>query len=115
MNFTDLQKDISDNHLPRDIRSYEKIKTELTFGKRVRWYFQEELDFFKSERLSPRKHAPYSGIIIPIEDIENRGGAFDPDDCIVVMDQYSCEKCNPDITWVALKKLIDCNNLIEIF
>jgi hypothetical protein len=109
-----LIKDIDDINLPKDTDSYEKIKVELKFGQRITWYFKEDLEFYKRERISPRKYAGYSGIIITAPDKES-GGILDPDICVVIEDRYPCEKCNPEVAWFSLKRLLDNPDLIEIF
>ena len=97
----------------------DKIKVpELYSGLRVYWYYKDDAEFSAQFRDDPRVDPPYSGLIIPLPDVEIRGGhegELEWEDCIVVIDSYPTEKCYPEVDWVALGRLLDNDNLVEIY
>jgi hypothetical protein len=111
-----LQDDLNNDNLPKNLDNYDKIHCSLTSGKRIYWYFEEDLNFFKDEGEDIKKYKNdiFSGIIVGAQDVENNWGEINPDDCVIIMDQYPVEMSYPQFTWVALKRLIDDNNLVEI-
>ena len=44
--FTKLMKDLDNENLPKNLDNLDKIKCDLMSGKRVYWYFKEDLEFF---------------------------------------------------------------------
>jgi hypothetical protein len=40
---------------------------------------------------------------------------MEPDEVVIVMTDYPCEKCNPEATWFALKRLLENVELVEIY
>lgn len=112
--FNDCNNDL----LPMAIKFLDKIHCSLKIGKRVYWYYTEDLEFWNAEGINIKDvlNSIYSGILIPIPDSENRGdGEMDIEQCIIVMDQYPTEGEYPQATWFALKRLVDDYTLIEIF
>lgn len=112
-----LQSDLDDENIPRNLNNYDKIHCSLTSGKRIYWYFEEDLKFFKDEGedIKDHKNDLFSGIVVGRQDVENNWGEIDCNDCVVVMDQYPVEMDYPQFTWIAMKRLIDDDNLVEVF
>ncbi len=75
------------------------------------------MEFFSNEGLNIYEYYKdiYSGIVVGAPDVDNRGGELDCEDCVVVIDDYPIEKDYPQYTWVALKRLLDDEKLIDIF
>ena len=107
-----LWEDIENIYLPKDTKSFNKIKCVLSIGKRVYWYYQEDLDFWQDEKIN-YIDAPYSGILIPIIDC-SRVRNMEIEECVVIQDIYPVEKCGCEATWISLKRLLDNESLIEI-
>ena len=100
--------------IPRDINSLDKLKCDLDFGKRLYWYYQEDLDFFLDENKNHNGddtfYPPFSGIIIPYED-----QTVNDEFAIIIMeDIYPIEKENCKATWFPLYQLLDNDDLVEI-
>lgn len=117
--FIELDKELDlifHGKLPRDNKSFKKIKCNLKIGKRIYWYYKEDLDFALNENKIDKDfdvyYPGYSGIVILKPDTDSR--SIDGEDCIIVIDRYPCEKCNPEVDWLPLYKLIDCDDLVEI-
>ncbi len=102
-----------DDYIALTDATLAKLKCELKHGERIYWYYQEDLDFAKEERLKIRQMKYYSGLVIGLEDSEP--GALDPDSCMIVIDRYPVEKCNPEITWVAPSALLAAEDLVEVY
>ncbi len=115
-NFKNLEKDLADwMILPRDGEAAEKkIKCELRHGMRVRWYYKEDAKFAREEKFDPRKESQYTGIIVAKPDIES-GLAHDLGDFVLVIDSYPCEKENARVDYVALNRLMDDEEIVELF
>lgn len=113
----DLFKDIDDYNLPKNIENYDKIKGDLYSGKRFYWYYQSDLDYFndEGEKIKDYLNDIFSGIIVAIPDTENNHGEIDVENVIVVVDQYPTEGTYPEVSWTALKRILDDENLIEFF
>jgi len=114
----DLFEDLSDPNLPADTDAFGKIKCrELTAGMRVWWYYEEDVKPFVAGEVDPRDFADYSGVVVPIHGVPafNAACEVDPDECVIVIDHYPTDKDYPEVQWVALKRLINDNNLLEIF
>lgn len=111
-------KDANDCDLPGE-HGWDKVKCVLSNGARIRWYGQDDLDYWKEcgEKGDPRDCAHFSGIVFAIPGIELRSPNedMDYDQCIVCIDQYGCEKCYPITEWVAMSKLLDDPTVIEVF
>ena len=112
-----LQEDLENDSLPRNTDNYDKVYCELKSGKRIFWYFEEDKKFFgdQGEDAESYTNDIFSGIIVGRQDAENNWGELDIEDCVIVMDQYPCEMCYPQYTWIALKRLLDDENLVKIF
>lgn len=111
-----LQSDLENDKLPKNTNNYFKIHCQLMSGKRIYWYFEEDLKFFKDEGedIKNYKNDIFSGIVVGAQDVENTRGEIDCNDCVVVMDQYPVEMEYPQFTWIAMKRLIDDDNLVEV-
>ena len=105
-NFDEILKDLQNVNLPKDLNNINKIKCDLKPGSRVFWYFKEDEDFME-------EGCPYSGFIIPVEDIYKTND-LEIDECIICMDVYPTEKENPLYTYFALNRLLDNDELVEI-
>lgn len=90
-----------------------KLHCELIHGERVYWYYKDDAEFCKEEKFDVREQEYYSGIVIGLED--NEPGPLEPWDCMIVMDQYPCEKCGPEITWIAPGTLLASEDLVEVY
>ena len=118
--FQELESDIDNRDLPENIDAINKIHcAELITGKRIFWYYQEDLDFYKEcvgeERIRDYKWDLYSGIIVPRPGIESHYGEWDIEDIIVVNDTSPSEKSYPEVFWITLGRLLDSPDLVEIF
>jgi hypothetical protein len=47
--------------------------------------------------------------------MEHNGGELETDECVVVMDRYPCEKSYPETDWIALNRILDDEELVEIY
>ena len=115
--FQKITDDINNLDLPSNVDNYNKIHCELKTGKRIYWYYKEDLEFFEEieEDIKESKTQVFTGVVIPIPDYEERGGELDADQCIVCMDGYPTEKEYPSVDWFSIKRLLDDESLIEIF
>ena len=112
----DLKKDLENYDIPFDLEAYNKIKTELTSGKRIWWYYNEDLEYAKELELNPREDIDiHSGIVVGIHATEYNGGELDISHVIVVVESYSCEKEYPVIWWMTMNRLLNDEELVEIF
>lgn len=113
-----LFADLSNLELPRE-SGLDKLKCTLEIGQRVKWYSKDDLaywnEFLKEENDDPRCCAHFRGIVIPRPGIDYRGGELDYDDVVIVMYDYECEKDYPEIGWIALSRILDNEDLVEIF
>ena len=112
--FEMLASDLDNDSIPEDLSAYNKIKCKLDAGKMVHWYFKDEQQFAKEEGFNPRKEMFYIGYVMPAPDVENMKN-MEPDEVVIVMTDYPCEKCNPEATWFALKRLLENVELVEIY
>lgn len=116
----ELFADLSNLDLPRDDTVFEKkLKCEINHGRRIGWFYKEDDDYFrKYEGDNPRESPPYSGLMVCTPGKEMRGGAdtdLDHDQCIVIVERFPTEKCYPDSAWIALGRLLDADDLVEVF
>ncbi len=107
-----LFKDV-DNLDKLNEKALAKLKCELWHGQRIYWYYKEDATFAEEEDLDVREMRYYSGLVIGLEDKEP--GLLDPWDCMIVIDSYPCEKCGPEISWVAPSRLLTSNDLVEVY
>ena len=111
--------DAMTDDLPTNTDNFSKIKCSMENGTRVWWYYKEDLEYFKEyidnvgSSETVQSAAPFSGIAITLPGVEYNGSI--EENIIIVIDTVPCEKCYPEIEWVALDKLIDDNDLIEVF
>lgn len=115
--FAKLFKDLENENLPLDIDNVDKINCELESGKRIYWYYKEDKSFFADEGEDVKEHYRdiFSGIIVPSPDTEINHGELDFGQCVIVIDQYPVEKEYCEVDWTALKRLLDDDDLVEIF
>ena len=115
--FTMLVRDLENEDLPLNIDNVDKINCELESGKRIYWYYKEDKSFFANEGEDVKEHYRdiFSGIIVPVPDTEINHGELDFEQCVIVIDQYPVEKEYCEVDWTALKRLLDDDELVEIF
>jgi len=94
-----------------------KIRGVLRHGSRFKWYYREDIEFAKHINSDPRDMAPYSGLIVSVPDVEfsSSNTELDIEQCVVIIDTYPTEKCGPECEWIALGRLLDNEDLIEMF
>lgn len=110
-----LDADLYNVDLPRDDNAYDKIKLTLTVGVKISWYYKDEKEFWEQEGMEPRKMCQRFGIVVPASGVEVRGGELDADECVVIDYWGPVEKCYPECVWIAMKRLLDAEDLVEIF
>ena len=112
----ELLSDLKNFDLPKDLdAALPKIKCSLIQGSRLFWYEKEDKEMADEMGEDPRQFPPYSGILVAAPDTTYNHGELEIEDCVIVMDNYPCEKCYPEVTWIALNRLLDNNDLVEIF
>ncbi len=112
----ELLNDLKNLGLPRDLDvALPKIQCSLKQGCRVWWYAKEDKDMADEMGEDPRSLAPYSGILVAAPDTTYNGSELEIEDCVIVMDNYPVEKCYPEVSWIALNRLLDNEDLVEIF
>jgi len=116
-----MEKIISDCeniYLPRNWEeAFEKVTGSLKHGSRIYWYFDDDKKFADEEGINIKEDPPFSGLVIARPDIIMQSGSreLDYEDCVVVVDDYPTEKCYPETDWIALNRLLDNEDLVEIF
>jgi len=116
--FKQLAKDIDNYDLPKNLDNIDKVHTSKLFtGKRIYWYYEEDKKFFEDQGENIRDFADdvFSGICVPRPEIENNGGGLDIEDIIVVIDTYPSEKDYPIVEWTTMGRLLNDDDLVEIF
>lgn len=115
--FTKLIKDLDNENLPKRLENVSKIKCSLTSGLRVYWYYKDDVAFYEDEGESVKNYSNdlFSGIVVGKQDAENNYGEIDFSDVVIVMDKYPIEMEYPQFTWIALRRLLDDDNLVEIY
>lgn len=108
--------DLNNLDLPEDDNAFDKIKGAIKNGTRVYWYYQEDVDYANEycDGISPRDYPPFSGIAIAKPGMV-MFGELEIHDCIIVLDNHPAEKCYPESDWIALPKLLNASDLVEIF
>lgn len=91
-----------------------KIRCDLKHGLKVGWYFDSDAEFWRREKMEPRVECQYSGLIVARPDIEPSGELY-AGDCILIVTSYPCEKENPRTDYIALVRLLACEDLVELF
>jgi len=112
-----LFKDAKNYNLPKSLRAFDKLKCGLTPYQRIYWYYKEDKEFFEEQEEKVKNHYRdiYSGVIVPLPDTESGGGEIGDDELMVVIDTYPVEKENCQVDWVSIKRILDNEDLIEIF
>jgi len=107
--------DLENYDLPANTETaFSKLKCELISGNIVCWYFKDDEEFAKENEFNVKDYPPYKGIIVPKPGITLHGD-IDDHECIIVVISYPTEKENPYCEWVALPRLLDNPNLVEIY
>ncbi len=111
--------DLNNIYLPKNLDDLKKIECKLINGNRIYWYYKDDLEYAKEcyDEFAEKEileDPPFSGILMVIPGIENRG-EYEYNELIVVIDDHPCEKSYPETGWIALNKLIDYDDLIKIF
>lgn len=103
--------------LPRSVEdACKKMEFEPKIGERIYWYFKDDLEFAEEHGLDIKDELNYSGIVIPKTGFRKfRDEIEEFADAIVVMDCYPIEKEYPEVTWIALNRLLDNDDLVEIY
>ena len=113
-----LSEDLENFNLPVDFETaYKKITCPLNVGGIIFWYYKEDEELYEAEGESPHNY-PYdmfSGIVVPRHGIELNGGELEIDDAVIVIISSPEEKSYPECYWIALKRLLDDDELVEIF
>jgi hypothetical protein len=113
-----LFDDLRNLDLPRE-SGLDKLKCSLNIGQRVKWYSKDDLAYYnehiREENDDPRSCAHFRGIVIPRPSIDYRGGELEYDEAVIVLYDYECEKDYPEIGWIALSRILDNEDLVEIF
>jgi hypothetical protein len=121
--FHQILKDLKDHHIHDDLDEalkiiktcYSKLKCQPKPYSRIYWYYQDDDKYAKEEDLDVRKMHYYSGILIP-PPFDRPLSAFEPfEDGIVIIDDYPTEICEPDIDWICLKRLLQTEELVEVY
>lgn len=101
----------------------ERGPERLEIGQRIAWWYQEDVDFanddleftdFDSVDDWLMSDPPYSGVVVPVEDTEDRGGGYYVEYLVVVMDKYPVEKCYCEATWIAYKRLLKNPEIVKV-
>ena len=110
------QDDIKDDSLPTTLDAYERGPGELKIGQRIGWWYIDDAEYADQwqDGIDLARHPPYSGVVIPQDDIETRSETYDPEDMVVVMDQYPVEKCYCETTWIAYRRLLANEELVQV-
>ncbi|KKL99393.1 hypothetical protein LCGC14_1814880 [marine sediment metagenome] len=117
-NINQVIKDCRSFDIPKDFdTACKKVKSSLKHGSRVYWYYKDEKEFADQEGMDIKEDPPYSGIVVAIPDttMQSRPQELDFENCMIVMDNYPTEKCYPEATWMAINRLLDNEDLVEIF
>ena len=114
-----LLSDLNNDELPKDEKSWQKLPNiQLRVGQWLGWWYKEDLEYEKEYGEGEKSliiDPPYMGIVIPAPDAESHGWDLDEDgNCVVVIVRYPTEKCNPEVDYVALRRLLNDNNLEKI-
>lgn len=112
----DLEK-ASNYELPETEGIEEKVlKCQPAHGMRIGWYYMEDLDFYRSEKVNPREYSRYTGLLVLRPDAEHRGsGSREIEDLVLIVDGYPCEKCYPEVDYIAFAAFLNDPNLVEVY
>jgi hypothetical protein len=121
--FEEILKDLDDHHFHDDLDTaskiikdcYAKLKCQPDPYSRIYWYYENDAVYAKEEDLDVRQMKYYSGILIP-PPFDRPISSFEPfEDGIVIVDQYPTEMCEPDVDWICLKRLLQNEELVEVY
>lgn len=95
----------------------EKIHGKLIPGARCFWTFNDDVEFWKSERtlghiINDPTQWNYEGFIIPFPETYGRSEMEPEEVCVVIVD-YPIEKENPVTDWVTLAQLLTQEDLYQ--
>ena len=113
-----IREDCGNLDLPKDWeKAFDKIKCPLNHGSRIYWYYKEDIVHLNEADEDPRDYASYSGLCVCLDGNEIRyiDEELETDECVVIIDMYPTEKCYPECSWKALNRLLDDEDLVEIF
>ncbi len=112
-------EDLDNLYLPEYLdAALKKIgNISLKQGSRIYWYYEEDKKFHEEQGCSPKDWDCFSGILIASPDTTMRSPdqELEFDNCIVCMDTYPIEKEYCEATWIALNKLLDAADLVEVY
>jgi len=117
--WTQLLEDVTAQsmmRLPSDIKKLDKFRISYpSNGMRISWYYEEDKRFAGQHpnEFTLREFAPYSGILVLMPNRDT--GRPEWDDFIVCVDDYPTEKCYPISDMVALGRLLEVEELVEVF
>ena len=111
------QDDADDYNIPENLDMFNKAPGEIEAGQRLGWWYKEDEELW--EKVEPgddiSRDPPYSGVAFPREDMENNGGtSYSSEDMVIAIDIYPCEKCYPEVHYVAMRRLVDDPTLIKV-
>ena len=115
--FEHLEKDLRLD-LPTKLEHLDKLPPVLTHGMKIGWWYKEDEEYFVAyygEKANRYLHQnpPFTGMIIATPDTDVRRD-LDIDNCIVVVDSYPTEKCNPEVGYDTLGRLLESENLVRV-
>ena len=114
---SDWEKDLRDCNLPKDLEMYNKAPSIFKAGQRIGWWYREDEEYAKECGDTVEEDIPFMGVVVPGPDIENRSGSmgeFDSEECVVVVTVFPVEKCYPDTDYVAMKRLLNNDDLVKV-
>ena len=93
-----------------------KIKDlSLVPGATVAWYYKEDVEFTEEAEEDPRDITSWEGIVIPMPNIEYRGGELEAEECLIALTNHPCEKCYPETALFTLCRLVEDQELVRVF
>lgn len=113
--FTRLREDMRNFDLAPEDSCDRLLKCEIKHGERVYWYFKEDAKYAKEFQNDVREQRLYSGILLHCDGQIADGREIDIEDCVLVVDHYPTEKCWPDVSWIALGRLLASEGLVEVY
>ena len=98
-------------------KKLDKISCVLWHGRRIGWMYADDAKICKEHGRSPYVNPVFSGLVIAKPDVESSPGGteLEWDECVIVIDVYPTEKCDPEVHWTTLGRLLDKEDLIEVF
>lgn len=110
-------EDQQNNFYPSDEKAFEKLKCELTPGKKIYWHYQDDKTYADDNDFNIKDDPGYSGIIIPFPGITltSENCDLEIEDCIVVVTSYPANMDYCESGWTSIMRLLDQKKLVEIF